>query len=86
MKTLDFGGSKNQKKTKKYNEIIQMLNSGALDDTKTIGKAGSDIFAKSGPRLCSLFFQGFAGPDFAKISELAFPIVLVSSRAPETNI
>ena len=49
MKKLDFGGSKNQKKTKKWNEIGQMLVSGALDDTKTIGKVGADIFAKSGP-------------------------------------
>ena len=48
MKKLDFGGSKNQKKTKKWNEIGQNLVSGALDDTKTIGKVGADIFAKSG--------------------------------------
>ena len=48
MKQLDFGGSKNQKKTKKWNEIGQMLVSGALDDTKTIGKVGADIFQKSG--------------------------------------
>ena len=48
MKQLDFGGSKNQKKTKKWNEIGQILVSGALDDTKTIGKIGADIFAKSG--------------------------------------
>ena len=32
-----------------YDEIGQMLVSGALDDTKTIGKVGADIFAKSGP-------------------------------------
>ena len=49
MKQLDFGGSKNQKKTKKWNEIGQILVSGALDDTKTIGKVGGNIFAKSGP-------------------------------------
>ena len=35
---------------------------------------------------CSLFFQGFSGPDFAKISAPALRIFLVSSRAPETNI
>ena len=49
MKKLDFGGSKNQKKTKKWNEIRQILVSGALDDTKKTRKAGADIFAKSGP-------------------------------------
>ena len=48
MKKLDFGGSKNKKKTKKWNEIGQMLVSGALDDTKKMRKAGADIFAKSG--------------------------------------
>ena len=48
MKKLDFGGSKNQKKTKKWNEIGQNLVSGALDDTKTIGKVGADIFANFG--------------------------------------
>ena len=45
-------GSKYQKKTKKknmkkLNGIGQMLVSGALDDTKTIGKAGADMFTKS---------------------------------------
>ena len=30
-------------------EIGQMLVSGALDDTKTMRKAGGNIFAKSGP-------------------------------------
>ena len=49
MRKLALGGSKNQKKTNKWNEIGQMLVSGALDDTKTIGKVGADIFAKSGP-------------------------------------
>ena len=49
MNKLDFGGSKNQKKMKKWNGIGQMLVSGALDDTKTIGKVGADIFAKCGP-------------------------------------
>ena len=48
MNKLDFGGSKNQKKPKKWNEICQMLVSGALDDTKKMRKAGADIFAKSG--------------------------------------
>ena len=33
---------------KKWDEIGQMLVSGALDDTKTIGKAGADIFANFG--------------------------------------
>ena len=44
-----FWGSKKQKKMEKNDEIGQMLVSGALDDTKTIGKVGADIFAKSGP-------------------------------------
>ena len=39
---------KNEKKMKKYDEIGQMLVSGALDDTKKMRKAGADIFAKSG--------------------------------------
>ena len=46
-----FWGSQHEKKTEKMNnwdEIGQMLVSGALDDTKTIGKVGADIFAKSG--------------------------------------
>ena len=42
-------GSTNQKKKQKNDEIGQMLVSGALDDTKTIGKVDADIFAKSGP-------------------------------------
>ena len=49
IKKLDFGGVKKPKKTKKWNEIGQILVSGALDDTKTIGKVGADIFAKSRP-------------------------------------
>ena len=32
-----------------WDEIGQILVSGALDDTKTIGKVGGNIFAKSGP-------------------------------------
>ena len=43
------GGQKTNKKTKTWNEICQLLVSRALDDTKTIGKVGADIFAKSGP-------------------------------------
>ena len=39
----------NVKKNEKWDEIGQMLVSGALDDTKTIGKIAADIFAKSGP-------------------------------------
>ena len=35
---------------------------------------------------CSLFFQGFSSPDFAKISAAVLRIDLVRSRAPETNI
>ena len=33
---------------KNWDEIGQMLVSGALDDTKKMRKAGADIFAKSG--------------------------------------
>ena len=33
---------------KGWDEIGQILVSGALDDTKTIGKASADIFAKFG--------------------------------------
>ena len=44
-----LGGSQKPKKTKMWNEICQMLVSGALEGTTTIGKAGADIFAKSGP-------------------------------------
>ena len=47
-KKLDFGGVKKPKKTKEWNEFGQILVSGALDDTKTIGKAGADIFANFG--------------------------------------
>ena len=54
-KKLDFhicGGRKNEKKRnqmKMWDEIWQILVSGALDDTKKMRKAGADIFAKSGP-------------------------------------
>ena len=41
--------STKRKKTKTSDDIGQMLVSGALDDTKTIGKVGADIFANSGP-------------------------------------
>ena len=34
----------------------------------------------------SIFFQGFSGPDFAKISAAVLRIDLVRSRAPETKI
>ena len=48
-----FWGVKQLKKTKTkmktVDEIGQILVSGALDDTKTIGKVGADIFLKSGP-------------------------------------
>ena len=44
-----LGVNKTKKKTKTNNEIGQMLVSGALDDTKTIGKADADIFANFGP-------------------------------------
>ena len=37
-----------KKKTEKKYEISQMLVSGDLDDTKTIGKAGADISANLG--------------------------------------
>ena len=44
-----FWDQTNENKLKKDDEIGQRLVSGALDDTKTIGKTGADIFAKSGP-------------------------------------
>ena len=49
IKNWIWGGSKDQKKTKKWNEIGQTLVSGALDWTKKIRKTAADIFAKSGP-------------------------------------
>ena len=45
-----FWGSKKRKKNETNDEIGQMLVSGALDDTKTIGKVGADIFANSGAK------------------------------------
>ena len=39
----------NKTKQTKWDETGQVLVSGALDDTETIGKAGADIFTKSGP-------------------------------------
>ena len=39
---------KTEKQMKKWDEIGQVLVSGALDDTKKMRKAGADIFAKSG--------------------------------------
>ena len=42
-------GTKNEKQIKKtIDEIGQMLVTGALDDTKMIGKVGADIFANFG--------------------------------------
>ena len=55
----------------------------------------SGIWAKSTGKLgkipeiffdFSLIFEGFSGPDFAKISAAVLRIFLVRSRAPETNI
>ena len=34
---------------KQWDDIGQILVSGALDDTEKMRKAGADIFAKSGP-------------------------------------
>ena len=54
-----------------------------VDLRKVHGKNGE----KSGEILdFSLFFQGFSGPDFAKISAAVLRIDLVRSRAPETKI
>ena len=39
---------KNEKQMKQWDEIGQILVSGALDETKTIGKVGADIFANYG--------------------------------------
>ena len=44
-----FWGKESEKITKNCNEIDQILVSGALDDTKTIGKTAADILTKSGP-------------------------------------
>ena len=41
-------GTNNGQQMKQNDEIGQMLVSGALDDTRTIGKAGADIFANFG--------------------------------------
>ena len=48
---MDFqilGVKQTKKKNEKNDEIGQILVSGALDDTKTIGKVGADIFANFG--------------------------------------
>ena len=48
---MDFhilGVKKTWKKFGNFNEIGQILVSGALDDTKKMRKAGGDIFVKSG--------------------------------------
>ena len=63
-----FSGFKKRKKRKQiknWDEIGQMLVSGALDDTKKTRKAGADIFAKSWPeqlqnRKKSKFPLGFS--------------------------
>ena len=50
-KQLDFhifGVNQNKTKRTKNDEIGQMLVSRALDDTKTVGKAGADISANFG--------------------------------------
>ena len=50
-KQLDLhflGVTQTRTKIEKHDEIGQMLVSGALDDTKTIGKACADIFANFG--------------------------------------
>ena len=50
-KKLDFhilGVKKTKKKSDFFNEIGQILVSGALDRTKSIRKTAADIFAKSG--------------------------------------
>ena len=55
-KKLDFhaiGVKKTIKKRKRKYEICKFVVSGALDDTKTIGKAGADIFAKFGAEKSS---------------------------------
>ena len=43
-----MAGQKTNKKTKKWNDIGQMLVSGALDDTEKIRKTAADMFAKYG--------------------------------------
>ena len=43
-----FGSKQPEQKRKKNDELGQIVVSGALDDTKTIGKAGADIFANFG--------------------------------------
>ena len=42
------GGSTDEKKTEKIDEIGQMLVPGALNDTETVRKADADMFAKFG--------------------------------------
>ena len=43
-----FRSWKNENKTGQFDELGQILVSRALDDTKTIGKVGADIFANFG--------------------------------------
>ena len=75
---LDFhilGVKKPTKKTKKWNEIGQMLVSGALDDTKKMRKAGADIFAKSGlEKTRKTLNKSQKSVDFSHFSQ--FPIDL----------
>ena len=97
-----FGVKKTTNSSKQIDEIGQMLVSGALDRPKKIRKTAADILAKSGfektgkPRANHgkirglfygfQFFQGFPGPDFAKISAAVLRIFLVRSRAPGAKI
>ena len=46
-------------KLEKNDEICQMLVSGALDDSKTIGKAGADIFTNNKSKFSTVFSQIF---------------------------
>ena len=43
-----FWGQNNETKMQTNDEIGQILVSGALDDTKTVGKAGAAIFTNFG--------------------------------------
>ena len=57
-----------------WNEIGQILVPGALDDTKTVGKVGANIFAKSGPEKPKKKLEQIKM--FFRISP-AFPVDLV---------
>ena len=58
---LDFHicGVQTNKQNENNYEIGQILASGALDDTKKMGKAGADIFAKSEPEKSSNKLEKF---------------------------